>query len=82
MSTQIFLSCQNRTITIMILSLVKIGIIGERDRYSKVSIDLEKVVINDNKCRGLQLLNRVLEIVERTNRSNVAGNFTWISEQN
>lgn len=76
MSTQIFLSCQNRTITIMILSLVKIGIIGERDRYSKVSIDLEKVVINDNKCRGLQLLNRVLEIVERTNRSNVAGNFT------
>lgn len=76
MSTQIFLSCQNRTITIMILSLVKIGILGERDRYSKVSIDLEKVVINDNKCRGLQLLNRVLEIVERTNRSNVAGNFT------
>lgn len=52
MSTQIFLSCQNGTIAIMILSLLKIGIIGERDRYTKVSIDLGKVVINDNKCRG------------------------------
>lgn len=52
MSTQIFLSCQNGTIAIMILSLLKIGIIGERDEYSKVSIDLGTIVINDNKCRG------------------------------